>query len=396
MTESMSDKDKKRFFVFLGVGQQTLEQRNIKDDIAFSGNIRLSSTSNATKARLYPAKVVGFYTPFRKPLSDNQFEGVQNTNISIERLKSIMDEVGLWGVKLPLGSVENAEDINEFSRQLLFYNEALEQRTGMNKAMGLKGRVIWVVDKGHEYMTDAYSVRVRPDVVFVQSTWQSYSHEWFHALHWTLDDMDTQAGTQVMKHLLLSLQHKIKHKGLTPQQWKTLMREAKKSSEAFLQQQWGVTSYVTHVQTPEQALEHSFNNVSGPYNAAMVASHMYWLKRPSTYPHVSSWVGRRMVAEDMLKKAQWNDQKGMVDQTYYTNPSEWTAASFHGDMDVFMDGTRPKSASLIKIPLHTEIQAYRPIWDQFFKKVKPFWEETPHASHHQGLVQEENKTKPND
>ena len=373
ITKEMSKEEKRRFFLFFGLTQKAIEQQKVHDDVVFPGNIRLTSTSNATKAALYPAKVIGFYTPYTDEHLSEGFGGVESSQVSIERLRQTMTDVGLWGVKLPLGSVEKPQDIDDFTKQLVFYNKALEKRTKLSKALGINGRVLWFLDKGHQNMTDAYSTKIRTDIVFIQSTWSSYAHEWFHALDWTTHDWDKNQGDEAMEENMMVLQKDIRYKGLNAKQWKTLMRESIQSSDAFLQQQWGLSAYRLLPETQAQALQYSFDHVVSPYDAAMLASHVYWLKRPGTYKKLSSWVGRRMIAEDMLRKSKWSDNTSIVDSNYYANASEWTAAAFQGDITGFIDGGRPKNVSLMKMPLDTEIKAYRPLWDRFFKVLQPAW-----------------------
>ena len=313
------------------------------------------------------------------------------------KLQSSVETYGLKGIRIPLGSIQDISDLDTMNNNVAAFANALSIRTKMGpQALGLNERLFWTIGASDQPLARAHIQQIDGNTYAIQSPWDSVGHEWFHALTWTMAHATTQerfpwAGLknntwprnmpwtdrQAIKSFW-ELRYNIQYARPKKSSWGVLMEQANHRTQQFLIQKWKYDPFKTpeNFQTGSetQAIQLSLRQFSSSYDAAVVATHIYWLNNPKTsHPH-STWVARRMLMDRMLNKTGWSGAGALnMKPGYFTEPEEWLAGSFQADMRVFTNVV-DADTSLVSTPLPQEAQEYSRHWDHFFHQLGPWWQ----------------------
>lgn len=359
-SDRMNKKDIRLFYTFLGMAPISIEQSKAVGRPLFKSAPKQNLSYTPPKP----------YTDMRVIGPSNAFpvlwEGKKYTKKeALSELRKTLSEAGLAAIRIPLGSVESNEDLVALSQNIKGMSHDLYHRTGFRYALGAKGRVVWSIRRSDSDVINAISMPLSWDYYSIESNTNSYYHEWMHIIQWEMK------RTNQLKPLR-KLEHNIRREGLTKQQWSTLMLEAQRSTNAFFSTQWG-TLHISRDENPKVTYDVAMEKTGTPFNAATAAAHTSWLKSPGANTKVSSWVARRYLADAWLNRSK---TQLLAKDKYYSEPDEWVAAAWNGDM-LWRKDLMDKS--IIHTPLPTEIKAYEKHWNSFFEQTALWWGDIPNV-----------------
>ena len=281
----------------------------------------------------------------RNPDSGLPIAGTGDLDQSYQHLQQAVSQAGLAALIVPFAYKEDPYLIEALAQEVNEVSDELSHQVGWsNKAMGLNYRM--VLD--HSALDRSAFAQQNQSLgwIMVQSHWDTFSHEWFHALQKSLasDEVNQQE-----KHMEDVLSH-IKDPALTEKQRLQIQEYA---------------SHVMKVRSDETSpMFQALQNVDLAVSKSGVAPQ-------------SSWVVWRQQAANQLEKTNPSAS------VYLMSEHEILATSFASF--VALDSFQSSQPSLLRDrklwagssisynPTYPETQSITPSWKMFFDQLDPWW-----------------------
>lgn len=309
-----------------------------------------------------------------------------------QMLQEVIEKHQLFGLRLPANAIQDQREAVAWSEEIDRYGNALGLRSKLGAgSLGLGGRVFWVYGSSSRKMVSAHTKKMGNTVV-IHSRWPTLAHEWFHAYAglWrapgqpgpipeTLnsDPIDSSSPAWVYHRLM----RKIGRHQLNLSEQRILMEQSRTQLQRFVTRQWGANQWSAWQgefsdwsKTSSDAFAAvAFSNLPSSYDAAVITASLAWMQNLQK-PHVSSWVTRRDLLDEVIRNSLTSQDMGHIAPGYFSKPEEWLAAAFQADFDEFIGKPADQSsASVMHGPAPIEAQAYRRHWSWFFSSMKNFY-----------------------